>query len=743
MMKERQRLREMLQRIPDENIRGLILDSIAIRDRRGVTGNAPNKEYREVFEQLAHTVGDPPAFELAVRSEDELRNSVRDADETAGRHRELIRLEKIEIHNFRSYYEPTIFELNPLGGRNVTVVLGSNGEGKTTLFDAIQWALFGDDFLNDLASLGRERREDLVNFNAVNELKDGKTEVETRVVLWFRTGGSSYYVRRSFSSVLLNGDLSSGLVQTNVFQIESSGNHAQMPEGSLPRLLSGLPKNVKDFYLFDGERINQFATPNSQKLVRDAIRRIVGVSTMEAVERDLAALAKTVRREQKRKSSGEAAALLEEDEVLRGLIEERTQRYRQLRDEIADLENMIQALDARLRESPDTSALQRRRDDYQSRIRDLTARQEKAAVELREALPRMSIAAALPAVTALRADLDEERDAGVIPGIVSRQLINDILATGQCICGTTVDSEHETARHLKEALSKIAARDEVENMLDLFYKLGNIESLVRDPIAVSRARHQEYWSLLDQQEEIEGALAGIEQELLDIGSTNREGWEQERKEKWNQLTSRNAEYASLQQQLEEDQKNLKELTKTIGEVSAKEQEARHLHVVASWLELVAATLQAVIAEFASLARIEVENRTAKLWHALLPNVRQYRVEVSENFEIQVQNPAGSGGLSQLSMGQQQCLGLAFITAVAYVAETKPPLVIDMPFGRLAAEVSAEVARALPGLTSQLLLFLLPDTEWNEPIRDALAPHLARVSRLSLDEARSITSITTN
>lgn len=742
-MKERRRLQEMLQRISDENIRRLILDSIAIRDRRGVTGNAPNKEYRQVFEQAARDFGDPPAFELAVRSEEELRKAVRHTDGNASRHRELIRLEKIEIHNFRSYYKPTIFELNPLGARNVTVVLGSNGEGKTTLFDAIQWALFGDDFLNDLASLGREKREDLVNFNAVAELKDGKAEVETRVVLWFRTGASSYYVRRSFSSVLLNGNLSSGLVQTSVFQVEASGNHVQMPDGSLPRLLSGLPKNVKDFYLFDGERINQFATANSQKLVRDAIRRIVGVSTMEAVEKDLAALAKTVRREQKRKSSGEAAALLEEDETLRELIEERTQRYRQLQDDILDLEHMIEALDAKLRESPDTSALQRRRDDYQLRLKDLASRQEQTAVELREALPRMSIAAALPAVEALSADLDEEREAGVIPGIVSRQLINDILATGQCICGSPVDSEHDTARHLKEALSRIAAKDEVESMLDLYYKLGNIESLVRDPVAVCHARQQEYWSLLDQQEEIERALAGIEQELLDIGSSNREGWEQERKEKWNQLTSRNAELVAVERQLAEDTGRLKELAAAIRDASKEEQEATYLHAVASWLELIAATLQAVISEFASLARIEVESRTVTLWHALLPNVSQYQVEVSENFEIRVQNPAGAGGLSQLSMGQQQCLGLAFITAVAYVSETKPPLVIDMPFGRLAAEVSAEVARALPGLTSQLLLFLLPDTEWNEPIQAALAPHLARISRLHLDEASSITSVKTS
>jgi len=44
-------------------------------------------------------------------------------------------LKKIEIRNFRSYYGDNKFEL----GERLNIVIGSNGDGKTTLYDALEW----------------------------------------------------------------------------------------------------------------------------------------------------------------------------------------------------------------------------------------------------------------------------------------------------------------------------------------------------------------------------------------------------------------------------------------------------------------------------------------------------------------------------------------------------------------------------------------------------------------------------
>ena len=42
---------------------------------------------------------------------------------------------KIEIENFRSYYKQNVFELT----NGLNLIIGSNGDGKTTFYEALEW----------------------------------------------------------------------------------------------------------------------------------------------------------------------------------------------------------------------------------------------------------------------------------------------------------------------------------------------------------------------------------------------------------------------------------------------------------------------------------------------------------------------------------------------------------------------------------------------------------------------------
>jgi DNA sulfur modification protein DndD len=92
------------------------------------------------------------------------------------------------------------------------------------------------------------------------------------------------------------------------------------------------------------------------------------------------------------------------------------------------------------------------------------------------------------------------------------------------------------------------------------------------------------------------------------------------------------------------------------------------------------------------------------------------------------------------MGQSQCLSLAFITAISRVSEKNPPLVIDMPFGRLDETVHATISARLPEITSQLILFLLPNTEWNEKTKKNLKMKASHIYELEFDAVNRKTTI---
>ena len=46
-----------------------------------------------------------------------------------------MKLKKITIKNFRSYYGVNSFELSD----GLTLIIGDNGDGKTTFFEALEW----------------------------------------------------------------------------------------------------------------------------------------------------------------------------------------------------------------------------------------------------------------------------------------------------------------------------------------------------------------------------------------------------------------------------------------------------------------------------------------------------------------------------------------------------------------------------------------------------------------------------
>ncbi|HOJ19717.1 MAG TPA: hypothetical protein PLT92_14230, partial [Ignavibacteriaceae bacterium] len=136
--------------------------------------------------------------------------------------------------------------------------------------------------------------------------------------------------------------------------------------------------------------------------------------------------------------------------------------------------------------------------------------------------------------------------------------------------------------------------------------------------------------------------------------------------------------------------------------------------------------------FAEDSRSSVEQFTIDEFKNFVFSSSEYHVSLNKDYELVVMDSNGNKVLQRLSMGQSQCLSLAFITAISRVSQKHPPLVIDMPFGRLDEAVHDTVSKRLPELTSQLILFLLPNTEWNQTTQRNLKPKAKYIYQLEFD-----------
>ena len=94
-------------------------------------------------------------------------------------------LESIKLVNFRQFRNETISFAQDQD-KNVTIILGENGTGKTTFAQAFFWCLYGETNFSDKI---------IINRLVANELTPGKTE-KVEVTLKLKHGDVSYTLIR-------------------------------------------------------------------------------------------------------------------------------------------------------------------------------------------------------------------------------------------------------------------------------------------------------------------------------------------------------------------------------------------------------------------------------------------------------------------------------------------------------------------------------------------------------------------
>ena len=92
---------------------------------------------------------------------------------------------KLEISGFGPYSGHTVLDLEALGGSGLYLITGDTGAGKTTIFDAITYALYG-------TASGQNRDNDNMLRSKYSAL-----ETPTYVELTFEYAGKRYKVRRN------------------------------------------------------------------------------------------------------------------------------------------------------------------------------------------------------------------------------------------------------------------------------------------------------------------------------------------------------------------------------------------------------------------------------------------------------------------------------------------------------------------------------------------------------------------
>lgn len=225
-----------------------------------------------------------------------------------------MKLERIGLENFRQYYGQQNLTFAKDKTRNVTVIHGINGAGKTSLFLALNWCLYGRNVENIKVV---DNVGELVSKEAIKQATPGE-QVQASVTIAFLHNGHRYTVRRTLTgSKLLTGELILNELDQFTMTRTGTSGRAETVMNPLGTMNAILPVNAREYFFFDGEKIDNFAKPEAAAQVKEAIYLVLKLEMLERSRRHLENTAANYRKELKQASGGELRDLLEEDETLR------------------------------------------------------------------------------------------------------------------------------------------------------------------------------------------------------------------------------------------------------------------------------------------------------------------------------------------------------------------------------------------------------------------------------------------
>lgn len=178
---------------------------------------------------------------------------------------------RVELHNFGIYKGTHEMSLtDQIGDRNITLVGGLNGRGKTTFHDAILLALYGKQavrYIQEKAYSYEKLLLDHINKHATDDV----TFVAVTLAL---NENEQYRVKRSWS-------VRNGKVETKVL-VEKNGAEDSYLGGNWDYYIEEiLPFGIARFFFFNNEKITQLADDTSFEQIKASIKSAIGVSTIE------------------------------------------------------------------------------------------------------------------------------------------------------------------------------------------------------------------------------------------------------------------------------------------------------------------------------------------------------------------------------------------------------------------------------------------------------------------------------
>lgn len=646
------------------------------------------------------------------------------------------------MENFRQFRGTTKVDFSCDPERNVTIILGDNTFGKTTLLQAFNWCFYG--------KVNFDQSPDfLLNYELSEEMQNGEQQI-VEVEITVLHDGIEYVITRTQRYNCANGVVRGESVPTiKVSYKQNDGQTESVKATQVENVINNiLPEDLSTYFFFDTERVNSIST---RKDVADAVKGLLGLSIMDSAIKHLGDRGKKTTVIGKLYGSMDLDGDAKAQEAL-NRIQTAEAKRQAIADQLEDCDSQINQYDARkdqldsiLRDNQTTTTLQKRKEDIERRI----ATEQKALADttnqyFREFSDGSLSFFAQPLLNTASAFLKEVKvdDKGIKD--LTKPTIMELIKRGRCICGCEIKEGNEAYKHLMEELAYVPPES-----------IGNTVRHYREKLeSFSRPAERTYSSLDDRYKAILRSKSRIqdwEDEIQTIsdqisGKENMKIYEQELSD----IRIRLRDLHSKRDKLNRDdgaQKreidSYKKIYDSLTAVSDKNQQAMRL---IAYAEAISEWLNETYKEKELSIREDLEEKVNEIFERMYHGHR--RVAIDSKYHVELLTTVSDKEIAAgESEGSNRVKNFAFIAGLVALAKGKIvtdnsenginlssepyPLVMDAPFSNADETHTANISKVLPEIAEQVIMFVM-QKDWNyaEPVmneRVGKRYHLNKIS----------------
>lgn len=645
-------------------------------------------------------------------------------------------ISQLELTYFKGYQHQVFQFPEPNNGRNIVLVGGMNGFGKTSLLEALYLCLYGKDAMVHLARAGL-KTDDKKGYPTFLERafngeakRDGFDTMSVRIVInktktkavdisrkwYFRANGSWTNEEETLVREVIRGIPDTPRVDgRNGFHLADMLDDIQF-----------VPAHVAPFFFFDGEEVKKLADQSRLEQVKQGLEGLLGIVLLRSLSERLKAFEAAKRGEIQSVDEQKLARVLDEltnrQEQLNDLKKDAEKSEKRRSELRAEQQSLVERITAAGGGGGDIAT-----------VKDLVEEREQLRNKLKESQRKLEaiLAGRLPFHLVPKDLLDEFRQQ-----LLSEVKLADWMAEKSALEPRKAEFEaafesqtepmidppltHEQSRVIKQRLEAAwgslfypppddCAKETLHGYMHDALRRKAIDFM--DTLALGQ---REIHDLLKEQNELQQRVEGLGRKISRLEGIDRDGTLAKLKNRLHEIQN---EMDGLADHIRSDDRKITTLQAQIQTQSAEYNREKNeldksspVRATINRSERVRSVIEELVPALFPLKVKSLGAAMTDVYKQLAHKDQVDKIKIHNDGTAQILGKTGKEITFDRSAGENQIFATALIAGLAKVSGVKAPMVVDTPLGRLDSKHRANILKFWTSEKNRQVILLSQDEE---------------------------------